>query len=92
MGEKIFNELKKTPNDNEISSHFNNGLKILGLKPNFKQKQLSLDIEYIKNMISRRLEAKNNKDYKLADEIRNELLNEGIILEDSNDKTTWKKI
>ena len=43
-------------------------------------------------MISRRLEAKNNKDYKLADEIRNELLNEGIILEDSNDKTTWKKI
>ena len=90
--QQIFNELKKTPNDNEISSHFNNGLKILGLKPNFKQKQLSLDIEYIKNMISRRLEAKNNKDYKLADEIRNELLNEGIILEDSNDKTTWKKI
>ena len=90
--QQIFNELKKTPNDNEINSHFNNGLKILGLKPNFKQKQLSLDIEYIKNMISRRLEAKNNKDYKLADEIRNELLNEGIILEDSNDKTTWKKI
>jgi cysteinyl-tRNA synthetase len=90
--QQIFNELKKTPNDNEISSHFNNGLKILGLKPNFKQKQLSLDIEYIENMISRRLEAKNNKDYKLADGIRNELLNEGIILEDSNDKTTWKKI
>lgn len=90
--QQIFNELKKTPNDNEISSHFNNGLKILGLKPNFKQKQLSLDIEYIENMISRRLEAKNNKDYKLADEIRNELLNEGILLEDSNDKTTWKKI
>ena len=90
--QQIFNELKKTPNDNEISSHFNNGLKILGLKPNFKQKQLSLDIEYIENMISRRLEAKNNKDYKLADEIRNKLLNEGIILEDSNDKTTWKKI
>ena len=90
--QQIFNELKKTPNDNEISSHFNNGLKILGLKPNFKQKQLSLDIEYIENMISRRLEAKNNKDYKLADEIRNELLNEGIILEDSNDKTTWKTI
>ena len=62
------------------------------VETNFKQKQLSLDIEYIENMISRRLEAKNNKDYKLADEIRNELLNEGIILEDSNDKTTWKKI
>ena len=90
--QQIFNELKKTPNDNEINSHFNNGLKILGLKPNFKQKQLSLDIEYIENMISRRLEAKNNKDYKLADEIRNELLNEGILLEDSNDKMTWKKI
>lgn len=90
--QQIFNELKKTPNDNEIRSHFNNGLKILGLKPNFKQKQLSLDIEYIENMISRRSEAKNNKDYKLADEIRNELLNEGILLEDSNDKTTWKKI
>jgi cysteinyl-tRNA synthetase len=43
-------------------------------------------------MISRRSDAKFNKNYKLADQIRNELLNEGILLEDTKDGTLWKKI
>ena len=34
--------------------------------------------------------AKKNGDYKLADQIRNELLDEGVIIEDQKDKTTWK--
>ena len=90
--QQLFNELKKSPDNEEISSHFNNGLKILGLNPKFKEKEISLDKEYIENMISRRSEAKKNKNYKLADQLRNELLNEGIILEDTKDRTLWKKI
>jgi cysteinyl-tRNA synthetase len=43
-------------------------------------------------MISRRSDAKFNKNYELADQIRNELLNEGILLEDTKDGTLWKKI
>ena len=90
--QQLFNELKKSPEDDEISSCFNNGLKILGLNPVFEVKEISLDKEHIENMISRRLDAKKNKNYKLADQIRNELLNEGILLEDNKDGTSWKKI
>ena len=90
--QQLFNELKKSPNDDELRSYFNNGLKILGLNPNFKEKEISLDKEFIENMISRRSDAKFNKNYKLADQIRNELLNEGILLEDTKDGTLWKKI
>ena len=43
-------------------------------------------------MISRRLDAKKNKNYRLADQIRNELLNEGILLEDNKNGTSRKKI
>ena len=43
-------------------------------------------------MIARRLEAKKNKDFKMADQIRDELNNEGILLEDTKTGTTWKKI
>jgi cysteinyl-tRNA synthetase len=90
--QQLFNELKKSPNDDELRSYFNNGLKILGLNPNFKEKEISLDKEFIENMISRRSDAKFNKNYELADQIRNELLNEGILLEDTKDGTLWKKI
>ena len=34
--------------------------------------------------------AKSNKDYKLADSIRDELANEGIILVDTRNGTTYK--
>ena len=37
-----------------------------------------------------RLLAKKKGDFKLADEIRNELLNKGIIIEDQKEKTIWK--
>ena len=42
------------------------------------------------NEINERLSAKKKGDFKLADEIRNELLDKGIIIEDQKDKTTWK--
>ena len=45
---------------------------------------------YIKEMISKRNEAKKNKDYELADEIRNELMEKGIILKDKKEGTIFE--
>jgi len=36
------------------------------------------------------LAAKQKGDYKLADKIRVELANKGVIIEDKKEKTTWK--
>ncbi|HEX13490.1 MAG: cysteine--tRNA ligase [Desulfurella sp.] len=48
--------------------------------------------QWIEEKIKQRNKAKREKNYALADSIRNELLNAGIILEDYKDKTIWKKI
>ncbi len=48
--------------------------------------------QWIEEKIAQRNDAKKEKKYVLADAIRNELLNAGIILEDHKDKTIWKKI
>ena len=41
-------------------------------------------------MIEKRKQAKLQKDYALADSIRNELLSKGIELVDTKDGTTYK--
>ncbi len=45
---------------------------------------------YIEEKINERREAKINKNYELADKIRNELLEKGIILKDTKDGTTYE--
>ena len=45
----------------------------------------------IEAKIAERLAAKKNKDYALADQIRNELKEAGIILEDTPSGTSWKR-
>ena len=46
--------------------------------------------ELILKKFAARTAAKQHGDFKLADQIRDELLNKGIIIEDQKDKTTWK--
>lgn len=80
--------------DNDV-----NGKTKLELIKSF-DKVLSLDLikvnvvsdkhDYIMSKIELRNNAKNNKDYELADKIRNELLNEGIVLVDTREGTTYK--
>ena len=41
-------------------------------------------------MINLRNKARENKDYKEADRIRNELLDKGVLIEDKDGKTLWK--
>ena len=38
----------------------------------------------------REIMQEKNKEFKLADKIRNELSENGILIEDKDDKTTWK--
>ena len=45
----------------------------------------------IESFIAQRAEAKRNKDWALADQIRNDLKTRGIILEDGPTGTTWKR-
>ena len=47
--------------------------------------------EYVEKLIAERAEAKKNKDWARADEIRNELAEKGITLKDSKEGTTWTK-
>ena len=56
----------------------------------FKQGNLSISEEEIKQRITERNNARKNKDYKEADKIRNELLDKGVLIEDKDDKTLWK--
>ena len=51
-----------------------------------------LEGELIELLIKIRQEAKKDKNFKLADSIRDELKDLGIQLQDSKDKTTYKKI
>lgn len=46
---------------------------------------------YIGFMIRERNEARMKKDFKRSDEIRKELEDKGIILEDTKDGTTWRR-
>jgi cysteinyl-tRNA synthetase len=45
----------------------------------------------IQSRIEERQKAKKAKDYQRADEIRNELLEKGVILEDSKEGVRWKR-
>jgi len=56
----------------------------------FKKNTLTISEEEILKKIKDRNTARDNKNYQLADEIRNELLDKGILIEDKDDKTTWK--
>ena len=49
-----------------------------------------IDEKYINEMIEKRNEAKKNKDYALADQIRNELLEKNIILKDTREGTVYE--
>ena len=51
----------------------------------------SLDEAAIEQRIAERTAAKKAKQFGKADEIRNELLAQGIILEDTKDGVRWKR-
>ena len=55
-----------------------------------KKSKLSLSDDEINLKIKERNNARDQKNYELADKIRKELSDNGILIEDKDGKTTWK--
>ena len=51
---------------------------------------IRIEIREILQKIKDRNTARDNKNYELADKIRNELSDKGVLIEDKDDKTSWK--
>ena len=56
----------------------------------FKKRKIKISESYIMKKIKERSKAKNNGNFKLADKIRDEFYQKGIIIEDQKGKTIWK--
>ena len=57
---------------------------------NYKKTRASINEIEIQDKIELRNKARKNKNYKEADNIRNELLDKGVLIEDKDGKTIWK--
>ncbi len=63
---------------------------IFGLS--LRKKEIDSKLEsYVKSKIEERDEARKNKDFKKADQIRKELQKKGIAVEDTKEGTIWRK-
>ncbi|MFL2897164.1 MAG: cysteine--tRNA ligase [Candidatus Pelagibacter sp.] len=56
----------------------------------FKKNRVSITESEIENLLSSRDKARENKNYKEADKIRDVLLDKGVLIEDKDGKTLWK--
>ena len=56
----------------------------------YKMVNIKISKSEILNKIKMRNIARKNKDFELADKIRNELFENGILIEDKDDTTLWK--
>ena len=86
----VYDVLKSDINDKtkyELIKNFDDVLSLDLTKKDTIDNDLKL---YIEEKINERKEAKSNKNYELADKIRNELLEKGIILKDTKDGTTYE--
>ena len=83
--------------DEQSKKSFNSACKLIGLFnlnkdewEKFKKIKIDISETFILKKINDRLIAKQKGDFKLADQIRNELFSKGIVIEDQKDKTIWK--
>ena len=92
---ELYNSASK--GDDKSKKIFNSACKLLGLFDldkkqwdDFKKSNTDVSESFILQKINERSAAKKKGDFKLADEIRNELLDKDIIIEDQKEKTIWK--
>jgi cysteinyl-tRNA synthetase len=77
-------------NKSEIKIHLNLISQALGILQDDSYKKISEELESkIHALILKRKVAKDNKDYELADKIRNELLDLGVEIKDTSSGTDW---
>ena len=92
---KLFDKAHK--GNDEDKKIFNSACNFIGLLNeskdqwiNYKKKKVNISESEIENKIELRNKARENKDYKEADNIRNSLLDKGVLIEDKDGKTVWK--
>ena len=88
---------KANKGNNEDKQIFNSACNFIGLLHetreqwlNHKKGKVDIADKEIQNQIELRNKARTDKDYKKADNIRNYLLDKGILIEDKDGKTIWK--
>ena len=57
---------------------------------NFKKSKVKVDENFINQKIRDRNDARKKGNYKLADILRKELEDNGVIIEDKQNQTIWK--
>ena len=85
----------KASQDQNLKNQFLQTLDFLGLfDANFSAKKDLTDVDenYINQQIKLRIEAKKEKNWALSDQIRDDLLKNGIALKDSEEGTSWQKV
>ena len=92
---KLFDKAK-SGNDKD-KEKFNAACNFIGLLEqskeewlSFKKNKIEISEKEIISMIDQRNDARDNKNYNLADKIRKELSDKGVLIEDKDGKTTWK--
>ena len=92
---KLYDKANK--GDEKDKQIFNSACNFIGLLQETKEEWLNhkkgkVDISEaeIQNKIELRNNARANKDYKEADNIRDYLLDKGVLIEDKDGKTIWK--
>ena len=92
---ELYNDAIKGDNKKKII--FNNACRFLGLFnisknewQNLKKRRLNISENTILKKIDERAKAKKDGNFDLADKIRNDLFNQGILIEDQKEKTIWK--
>jgi len=94
----LYDVLKADINDDtklKLISSFDTVLSLDLLKTDEANSTNDLDKELLKHIeekIEERKQAKQNKNFELADKIRDELLNEGIIIKDTREGVTYEVI
>ena len=83
--------------DKKSKKLFNNACRLLGLFninknewEEFKISNTNISEDFILKKIQERDQAKKNKNFEIADKIREELLSKGVVIEDLKGNTIWK--
>ena len=92
---KLYDKANK--GNDEDKQIFNSACNFIGLLQetkeewlNYKKGKVDISEEEIENKIKLRNKARADKNYKEADNIRDYLLDKGVLIEDKDGKTIWK--
>ncbi len=84
-------EINKNTSKTMVEYTYNTLMELAGVLGILNKEKESLE-EDIEELIEKRQEARKNKDFQLADQIRDDLLEKGIVLEDTAEGVKWRRV